>query len=184
MAATRSSLFALALVSLLPQLAACAGNPYGYAPEYAPLSEEEPYFEKGLALGYEEVRRDPITYQPKLIGWFGVVSEVQKGEGGAVRVALDLRFHQQRHLCMDQFDESCRVTISDKTGGPFTAVLTLRPEDLEGRDRVYAGSLLKVYGHVTTDYDDRGGPNVKTDYYRHWPRNTYVSSSHAVNMRR
>ena len=53
-----------------------------------------------------------------------------------------------------------------------------------GRDRVYAGSLLKVYGHVTTDYDDRGGPIVKTEYYRHWPRNTYVSSSHAVNMRR
>jgi hypothetical protein len=174
-----------ALIALALVLTACGGNPYGYAPQYAPLSEEEPYFEQGRAYGYEDVRRDPLSHQQELLGWFGVVSDVQKvGSGDQVRVAMDLRFHQERHLCTDQFDDSCRVTISDKAGGPFTALLTLRPEDREGRDRVYAGSLLKVYGHVMTDYDDRGGPIVKADYYRHWPRATYVSSSHSVNMRR
>ena len=163
---------------------ACGGNQYGHGPEYAPLSDEDPYYEKGVELSYEEVRRDPMGNQAQTIAWFGVVTDVQPSGSGASRVALDLRFHQPRHLCTDQFDDSCRVTISDKAGGPFTALLTLRPEDREGRDRVYTGSLLKVYGHVTTDYDDRGGPIVKVDYYRHWPRATYVSSSNAVNMRR
>jgi hypothetical protein len=101
-----------------------------------------------------------------------------------VRVALDLRFHQERHLCTDQFDDSCRVTISEKEGGPFSAVVTLRSEDREGRDRVTSGSLLKVYGKPLADYDDRGGPLLATEYYRHWPLGTYVNTARATNMRR
>lgn len=166
-------------------LCACGGNPYGYAPEYAPLSEEDDYYDEGLALSYEEVRRDPLGHREQLIGWFGVVQQVEPAAAsGEVRVAMDLRFHQPRHLCTSQFDDSCRVTISDKTGGPFSAIVTLRPEDREGRDRLYAGSLLKVYGNVTSDYDDRGGPILKAAYYRHWPRGHYVTTRRAVNMRR
>lgn len=166
-------------------LVACGGNPYGYAPEYVPLSEEEPYNEKGLELSYEEVRRDPLGHQNKLLAWFGVVTDVQKvGDSGQVRVAMTLRFHQDRHLCSDQFDSSCRVTISDKEGGPFSALLTLRPDEREGKDRVYGGSLLKVYGHATTEYDDRGGPILKVDYHRHWPLGTYVNTRRSHNMRR
>jgi hypothetical protein len=164
--------------------AACGSNPYGYAPEYAPLSDERPYFERGVALSYEEVRRDPMGHQAQALAWFGIVEEVQPAAAGDVRVALDLRFHQPRHLCTDQFDDSCRVTISDKAGGPFSALITLRAEDREGRERVHTGSLLKVYGHVTTEYDDRGGPIIRADYYRHWPLGTYVSTRRAVNMRR
>lgn len=173
------------ILLLTALLAACGGNPYGYAPEYAPLSDEEPHYERGLALSYEDVRRDPVGHQAQDLAWFGVVQAVKPvGASGQVQVALDLRFHQPRHLCTDQFDDSCRVTISDKAGGPFSALVTLRPEDREGRDRVYAGSLLKIYGRVTTDYDDRGGPIVKADYYRHWPRGQYVTTRRAVNMRR
>jgi hypothetical protein len=169
----------------LPWLLACSSNPYGYAPQYAPLSQEEPYLEKGIDQSYEEVRRDPSSHQRELIAWFGVVDDVQPPAASpTVRVAMSLHFHQERHLCTDQFDSSCRVTISDKAGGPFSATLTLKPEDREGRDRVYAGSLLKIYGHATTDYDDRGGPIIKVDYYRHWPRGTYVTTRRAVNMRR
>lgn len=169
----------------LPLLLACSSNPYGYAPQYAPLSQEEPYLEKGVDQSYEEVRRDPSSHRQELIAWFGVVEDVQQlGSSEQVRVALGLHFHQERHLCIDQFDSSCRVTISDKAGGPFSAILRLKPEDREGRDRVYGGSLLKIYGHVTTDYDDRGGPIIKADYYRHWPRGTYVTTRRAVNMRR
>jgi hypothetical protein len=163
----------------------CGGNPYGYAPEYVPLSEEEPYGERGLALAYEDVRRDPLKYKDKLVAWFGVVKDVQPVPGeDQVRVALDLRFHQERHLCTDQFDDSCRVTISEKEGGPFSAVVTLRSEDREGRDRVTSGSLLKVYGKPLADYDDRGGPLLATEYYRHWPLGTYVNTARATNMRR
>ena len=56
----------------------------------------------------------------------------------------------------------------------------LEPEDKTGRDRLYAGSLVKVYGHVTPEYDDRGGPIVKADYYRHWPRGNYVTTTARV----
>jgi hypothetical protein len=169
----------------LPCLLACGSNPYGYSPQYAPLSEEEAYFDKGIDQSYEEVRRDPSSHQKELLAWFGVVDDVQNvGTSGQARVALTLHFHQDRHLCTDQFDSSCRVTISDKAGGPFSVLLTLKPEDREGRDRLYGGSLLKVYGHVTTDYDDRGGPILKADYYRHWPRGMYVTTERAGNMRR
>lgn len=178
----RDLIFALLLAAML---CACGGNPYGYAPQYAPLSDEEPYYEKGLELSYEDVRRDPLGHQNQTLAWFGVVEDVKPiGSSGQVRVALNLRFHQPRHLCSDQFDSSCRVTISDKAGGPFSAILTLRSEDRAGRDRVYGGSLLKVYGQVTTEYDDRGGPIVRATYYRHWPNGTYVNTRRSTNMRR
>jgi hypothetical protein len=166
-------------------LLACGGNPYGYAPEYVPLSDEEAYSEKGLELSYEEVRRDPMSHATELVAWFGIVDNVQKlGKTGEVRLALTLRFHQARHLCTDQFDSSCRVTISDKESGPFSALLTLRPEDQGGRDGVHAGSLVKVYGHVTPDYDDRGGPILKGDYYRQWGLGNFVTTGRAGNMKR
>jgi hypothetical protein len=175
----------LLLLAVLAPAAGCASNPYGYAPEYVPLSDEEPYQERGMALGYEDVRRDPVSYKDKMLAWFGVVQDVQPLPGkDAVKVALELRFHQDRHLCTDQFDSSCRVTISEKAGGPWTAILTLRPEDREGRDRVHSGSLLKVYGKALPDYDDRGGPILQAEYYRHWPLGTYVNTARSTNMRR
>jgi len=173
------------MTTLVMLLLGCAGNPYGYAPEYVPLSDEEELNEKGLELSYEEVRRDPLSHGKDVIAWFGVVENVEKvGASGEVRIALGLRFHQQRHLCEDQFDSSCRVTISQKVGGPFSALLTLKPEDREGRDGVHGGSLLKIYGHALPDYDDRGGPILKADYYRHWPLGNFVSTGHAGNMKR
>ena len=169
---------------VLTSTVACGGNNYGYAPEYAPLDDEEAYFEKGKAHSYEEVRRNPSAYAGETLAWFGVVNDVQQKGNGQVQVAMTLHFHQDRHLCADQFDSSCRVTISEKEGGPFSALLTLRPEDREGKDRVYAGSLLKIYGPPLPEYDDEGGPIVNTKYYRHWPRGTYVTTGRAGNMRR
>lgn len=166
-------------------LAACASNPYGYAPEYVPLSDEESYAETAVEQSYEDVRRDPSSYDKTLVSWFGIVERVAPiGKSGEMRVSLNLRFHQPRHLCTDQFDSSCRVTISEKEGGPFSALLTLRPEDQSGKDRVYTGSLVRVYGRAVPDYDERGGPILKAEYYRHWPRATYVTTGRRVNMRR
>jgi hypothetical protein len=163
----------------------CASNPYGYAPTYEALSDEEPYMESGIEQSYEDVRRDPSTHQSDLLAWFGTVDDVKAVPGSnRVLVAMSLHFHQDRHLCTDQFDSSCRVTISEKTGGPFSALLELHAEDKSGRDRLYGGSLVKVYGHVTPEYDERGGPIIKADYYRHWPRGNYVTTTRASNMRR
>jgi len=166
---------------------ACGGsNPYGFARDYQPDSKEEPYYERAENVVYEEVRRDPELLRGKLLGWFGVVTAVEQkpGPNTRARVALDLRFHQQRHLCENQSQDSCRVTVSERSGGPFSALIVLRPEDSEGTNRVNAGSLLKIYGIPTGDYDEQGGPVIETRFYRHWPSGTYVTTAWRDSMRR
>jgi len=171
---------------VLTVVASCGGGgQYGYAREYEPLSEEEDLLETADAANYEEVRRDPDAYKSKLITWFGLVTDVTTDRmTGKVKVAMDLRFHQERHLCFDQFDSSCRVTISERSGGPFTAIIDLRTEDAGGTDRLYAGSLLRVYGRPNGDFDDQGGPILVASYYRHWPRNTFATTALHSKMRR
>lgn len=159
------------------------GGQYGYAREYEPLSEEEPYFEAEQRVTYEDVRRDPADYRSSQIGWFGVVTDLDTS-GDRARIHLSHRIHQDRHLCADEYDSSCRVTISEREGGPFTAVVDLRPEDLAGQDRLWVGSLVKVYGAPTGDFDDQGGPVIDAEWYRHWPRGKYVTTGAAASMRR
>jgi hypothetical protein len=166
--------------------AACGGSgPYGYARSYEPLREESPYAERATTLSYEDVRRDLDVPPDALVGWFGVVTAVGQGDArGESRVALSLRYHQPRHLCRDQSASSCRVTVSESSSGPFTAILTLRDEDRAGQSRVWVGSLLKVYGQPTGEFDDEGAPVIRGSYYRHWPPNTYVTTASRSAMRR
>jgi hypothetical protein len=107
-------------------IAGCGGNPYGYGRTYSPLDAEEPYYERAIEVSYEEVRRDPTSFKDRMVGWFGVVKSAKRLPSGEVMLGLDLRFHQPRHLCTDQFESSCKVTISDRDGGPFSTVLRLR----------------------------------------------------------
>ncbi len=175
----------ISIMAFVVAVAACGGPQYGFARHYQPLSDEEELNETAEAASYEELRRDPTAYREKLIGWFGVVTEARTDPAtGQTRAAMELRFHQQRHLCSDQFESSCRVTVSEKTAGPFTAVLKLHPEDIEGKDRVYRGSLLKVYGSPDGEFDDQGGPVIRAQYYRHWPRGAYVTTAATGVMRR
>jgi hypothetical protein len=173
--------------TLAISLTACGGaaQKYGFSREYEPLSEEEDYFETAEQVSYEELRRDPAVYQDRIVAWFGVVTVIDiDEETNLARAALDLRFHQERHLCADQFESSCRVTVSERSGGPFTAIMTLREEDAWGKNRVYTGSLLKVYGTPRDEFDDQGGPILETKYYRHWPRAIYVTTASKNIMRR
>ena len=157
---------------------------YGYAREYVPAADEEPFYEKAADVSYEEVRRDPQAFAQRLVGWFGVVSSVKRASDGSVIAALDMRFHQPRHLCSDQFESSCRVTISERAGGPFSTTLHLRSEDESGAERVNVGSLVRVYGSPTGDFDARGGPVIKAQFYRQWPHGAYVSANARAAMRR
>lgn len=165
-------------------LAACGGaGPYGYAREYVPLGDEEEYLEGEQRVTYEDVRRDPQEFQSARLGWFGVVTEVDSS-GDRALVHMTHRIHRERHLCEDERDSSCRVTVSDRQSGPFTAVVDLQPEDRSGQDRVWTGSLLKVYGAPTGEFDEGGGPVIRADWYRHWPRGKYVTTGAAASMRR
>ena len=172
-------------VSWMVLAAGCgASNPYGYGRVYAPSDDEEPYYERAIDVSYEEVRRDPQAFSGKTVGWFGVVTAAKRLPSGEVQLALDLRFHQPRHLCSDQFESSCRVTISDRVGGPFSTTVRLHSDDESGSARLNIGSLVRVYGVPSGEFDDRGGPVIKTQFYRHWPHGAYVTTSGSRSMRR
>lgn len=175
----------LSLLTLLALLAAgCGAGAYSFSREYVPLSEEDELLEAAADTSYEDVRRDPNAFRSSSLGWFGVVTNVEGDPNGSVRVALTHRIHQPRHLCGDETDGSCRVTVSERESGPFSAVLTLRSEDRAGTERVGSGSLLRVYGSPTGEFDEAGGPVIQATYYRHWPRGYYVTTGDRGRMRR
>jgi hypothetical protein len=164
--------------------AGCGSNPYGYAHRYEPLDEERPYMERSVELPYEEVRRTRPEMQ-RMVGWFGVLTEPPQFQAdGSARLTLSLRAHRDRHLCATSSSDSCRVTVSEREIGRFTAIVNVRPEDREGRLRLWTGSLVKVYGTATGEEDASGGPVLRVDWYRHWPPHFYVTTGAAGAMRR
>jgi hypothetical protein len=45
------------------------------------------------------------------------------------------------------------------------------------------GSLVRVLGKLTDDVDPQDGAVViKADYYRHWPRNFFVTTASRPDM--
>lgn len=170
--------------SLLVAVVGCGSvHPYGFGRTYEPLSAEEQLLERETQLSYEDVRRNPAQYRRELLGWFGLVRAV-KPRGERVEATLELRYHQPRHLCASVEEDSCRVTVAARDGGPFSAVFVLNEGDREGARRLAPGSLLKVYGYVQPQqFDDRGGPVVAATFYRHFPLGTYVIANGGTPQR-
>jgi hypothetical protein len=180
----RTVVFAAGL--LLALVAGCGAGRYGYARDYEPWGDEGRYLAREADLSYEDVRRFPDQHAEELLGWFGTVTEIVSLDRatGEARLRLSLRPHQDRHLCEDETAGSCRVTIAERGIGPFEVLLTLRPEDLqEGTERLWTGSLLKVYGHVTDAGNEESGPILQVEWYRHWPHGTYVTTAARGTMR-
>lgn len=179
--------FVAAVVALV---GGCAGGHlYGYSRTYEPLSDEEAFAERAVPLSYEELKRDAhgfSEYTESLVSFWGTVVQVEgaAGQGEQVSVSLDQRYHQPRHQCASSSEDSCRVTISRRVGGPFTASLTVQPGHRAGRDRISPGSLLRIYGHVESGLDSRGGLKFRVVYYRLFPGGTYVLAGRTDRMRR
>ncbi|MGF1469980.1 MAG: hypothetical protein ACFCGT_27970 [Sandaracinaceae bacterium] len=167
-------------------LAGCGAGPYGYAKTYQPYGEEGRYLQRAVDLSYQDLRRFPDRFGDALVGWFGIVQEIEPlDDEGRARVRLEYRTHQERHLCADETGGSCRVTVSARAVGPFIADLTIRPEHRQdNRDRMHQGSLLRVYGTIAEQGTEESGPTLATEWYRHWPVGTYVTTGSAGNMRR
>ncbi len=190
----------------------CGGASYGYSRTYEPLSEEESYLaDADVHLTYEEVRRAPRAHANAKLAWFGVVQEMHavpcvKGlsqrelsdcQAGKklMEVFLSYRTHRQRHLCSDANDSSCRVTVSDRDGGKVVARMSIPAEELEGDERIWRGSLLRIYGNPEVP-ENMPGPEslevpdeeipviVNVEWFRHWPAGRYVTSGDASHMRR
>jgi hypothetical protein len=175
----------LSLSLLGALLTACGGGgEYGYAREYQTSGDEGAYLARAEVVSYEDVKRDPADYERTLLEWFGVVTSVERDASGKTMVHLTHRIHQDRHLCSDETSGSCRVTVSDRQSGPFSAIVELRPGDADGDTRMWTGSLVRIYGHPTGDFDVEGGPVIAAEHYRHWPRGTYVTTGAAGSMRR
>jgi hypothetical protein len=174
------------VLGLLALAAAGCGSagPYGFSRNYEPLGDERAHLEATTESSYEDVRRtrpEEATY----ISWFGVVTAMDVDDAsGLVTATLSLRVHQDRHLCSDGTDGSCRVTVSEREIGTFTSRFTIHEEDRAGSRRLWTGSLVRVYGRATGETDATGGPVIEADYYRHWPVHTFVFTSAASSMRR
>ena len=174
------------LALLLATASGCRGaGPYGYAPQYAPTSDE-----KSVTSGAREY--DPVMYAREPAEWrkhkvvlFGVVTSRAPGPGGAAYLTLSVRKLETRNLCTNANDEdTCRVTVSDRDFGVVHVLAALRPEDDMGEHSIGVGSLVRVLGVFGEDVDPAGaGPVMRASFYRHWPRYFYVTRSSADLMR-
>jgi hypothetical protein len=180
-----AALAAVTLTGWLGLLMSCGGaGPYGYARTYEPMLSEKGHLERSEERAYEEVKRAPYDFKATEIAWFGVVTEVSELPDGFTELTLSFRPHQARHLCRDEYADSCRVTVSDASQGNFVARVQLKDEEKTGKERVWVGSLLKVYGMPTGDYDEQGDPVLDAKFYRHWPRGYYVTTAQRSAMKR
>jgi hypothetical protein len=158
---------------------------YGYSRTYSPLSEED-----DAADGAEEY--DPImaermqdAWRNKTVSVFGVVESRKAGSGGKVDLKLSMRTLAPQNLCDEGGEPTCRVTVSEREHAVVHALVALRKEDNVGEHSVGSGSLVRVIGTLADGVDAADGSVVfQAKYYRHWPRNFYVTTAASSYMRR
>jgi hypothetical protein len=162
----------------------CGAGLYGFSRTYEPLISERSHLEKAQELPLEDVRKAPYDFKNVEVAWFGVVQSIHDLPDKRTELYLAGRIHQARHLCKDEYQDSCRMTVSESSPGNFVARLKLNEDERSGKERVWVGSLLKIYGVPTGDYDEQGDPVLETTYHRHWPRGYYVTTAQRAAMTR
>ncbi|HKY37896.1 MAG TPA: hypothetical protein VJN18_18265 [Polyangiaceae bacterium] len=174
----------LLALGLLTCLTACGGaGPYGYSRTYTPLDAEEDAAEGAREYDPVMAERDKAEWKKSRISLFGIVSKRTEGPGGTAYVTLSVRSLEVRNLC-EQLDEAtCRVTVGEREFAIVHARLKLSPGDDIGEKSLNRGSLVRVLGKLTDEVDpDDGTPVLKADYYRHWPRNFFVTTASRPDM--
>ncbi len=162
-----------------------SAGPYGHAREYAPLGPEKKATEGAVDYDPVMAQRMPDQWQGKLISVFGVVKKRNAGQSGASKVTLSVRTLEDRNLCENKSTDSCRVTVSEREHAVVHAMLKLDGDDDIGPRSVGIGSLVRVVGKIRDTIDNSdGNPVVQAEYYRHWPRNYFVTTAARKDMRR
>ncbi|MEZ4220722.1 MAG: hypothetical protein R3B13_07305 [Polyangiaceae bacterium] len=170
--------------------AACAAachspGQYGHARVYAPLSEEQDATAGAKEYDPVMVQRKPEDFKGKTLTFFGVVLSRSEGRGGTARLRLSVRSLEPRNLCESKDEDSCRVTVGDREHAVAHALVKLSADDDIGKLSVGPGSLVRVVGELVDEVDNNdGGAVLKATYYRHWPRNYYVTTADRPLMRR
>jgi hypothetical protein len=174
----RSFALALALLS-----GCSSAGPYGYSRTYVPLGAEDSAAEGAREYDPVMAERDKADWKKAKISLFGVVTRRAEGPAGAAYVTLSVRTLEARNLCEQLDEQTCRVTVGQHEFAVVHALLKLSPADDIGEKSLNRGSLVRVLGKLTDDVDPQDGAVViKADYYRHWPRNFFVTTASRPDM--
>lgn len=157
---------------------------YGHARTYVPLSDEADAAQNAKTFDPVMAKRMPDKWKGKAISVFGVVKQRNPGPGGAADLALSVRTLAPRNLCANSSEDSCRVTVSDHEYAVVHALVKLRSDDNIGKHSVGIGSLVRVIGVIGDEVNASDGtPVIRATYYRHWPRDFYVTTADRTTMR-
>jgi hypothetical protein len=175
---------AAVLVAALLAGACHSAGQYGYAKSYDPLSEEEDAAEGAREFDPVMMEREPESWRGTKLSIFGIVKGRTQAPGGAAYLTLSVRRLLDRNLCDSMDEDTCRVSVTDHEFGLFHAIVKLTPEDDIGKLSLSTGSLVRVIGTLTDDADKNDGMQVlKGVYYRHWPRNYFVTDADRDHMK-
>ena len=175
----------LLLVLASSCLAAChSAGPYGHSRTYSPLSAEESAAQSSTDYDPVMAERMPQKWRGKRVSLFGVVTARDSGDSGSEDLKLSVRTLAPRNLCESADEDSCRVTVSEREHAVVHVMVKLESKDAIGRYSVAPGSLVRVIGEVTDNVDKDGSATIRGAYYRHWPRNFFVTTAAREDMRR
>jgi hypothetical protein len=176
---------ALFLCACVSPLAACgSAGQYGHSPEYAPLGDEESAASKAKEYDPVMAKRSPEKWKGAEVSAFGVVLSRTPGTGGNSQLKLSVRTLEPRNLCESSDTDTCRVTVSEHEHAIVHALVHLSAEDDIGEHSVGPRSLVRVIGPLSDAVNEGDGEQViQARYYRHWPRNYYVTTADRKTMR-
>src|SRR4051812_1376158 len=168
---------------LLFVTACSSAGPYGFSRTYSPLGAEADAAEGAREYDPVMVERDKADWKKAKISVFGIVQKRSEGPSGMAYVTLSVRTLEVRNLCEALDDQTCRVTVGEHEFAVVHALLKLAPGDDIGEKSLNRGSLVRVLGKLTDEVDPEDGTSVlKADYYRHWPRNFFVTTASRPDM--
>ncbi len=172
-------------LALLLVVGCHSAGPYGYSRVYSPLDEEERATTDAKELDPVMMERIRDEWKKSKVHVFGVVKSRRDAPGGGAYLTLGMRSLAPRNLCDDADEDSCRVTVSEREHAVVHAVVRLTGGDDLGSVSVRPGSLLRVVGSLGDEADATdGGPVIRAQYYRHWPRGQFATSGDSEHMRR
>jgi hypothetical protein len=170
-------------LALLFVSACSSAGPYGYSRTYAPLGAEEDAADGAHEYDPVMAERDKAEWKKHKVSLFGIVNKRAEGPNGMAYLTLSVRTLEVRNLCEALDEATCRVTVGEHEFATVHALLKLSPSDDIGEKSVNRGSLVRVLGKLTDDVDPEDGTTVmKAEYYRHWPRNFFVTTASRTDM--
>jgi hypothetical protein len=167
-------------------LASChSAGPYGHSRTYSPLDAEEDALQGAKDYDPVMVQREPLKWKGKPVNVFGVVKSRNDGSAGAAYLTLSVRTLEPRNLCDTEDEDTCRVTVGDREHAVIHAQVKLDSDDHIGQLSVGQGSLVRIIGELGDEVDPNDGmPVLRASYYRHWPRDYFVTTADREHMRR